>query len=368
MQINPAQSALQNLLNLIGAANTGTNPPSNPNQVTFSNLQSATSGTDASVNTSVELTGVSAEGYSGSVTIEYGRLSVAAEAAEPTGNVGVTSIMTEAQMLAAVESFYGFIPGEVSFVSAPSAPGTVPGTNTATIQANGSLVYLDGTATVNLSWTLPNTIALLHFEGANGTTTTTDDAGNTVTLHGSAALTTATKKIGSSALLTGATKGSSAELTGSSSEGLTGDFTLETWIQRTGTTEMEVFDKSGSTTITARAYIDIAPTTGQLSVKMDGTSAATNVGTTANIPAAGSFFHLAIVKSGSTVTAYVNGTPIGNFTSTATFGVNSGDWCIGNNLVNGGDINSAYIDEVRISRIARYTAAFTPQTTPFTLD
>jgi len=150
MKIDPTKSALQNLLALVDAANP--NGPTNAAQVTYTNLQAATLEGDAAANTSVELDGVSNQGFTGSQTFYYGRLALADEAASPTGSVNIPNGSTSDQILALVATYYGFIPAEISWQSVPVAPGTLPGDTTATVQCSGSLVYLDGTATVNLHW------------------------------------------------------------------------------------------------------------------------------------------------------------------------------------------------------------------------
>lgn len=148
MQIDPTKSGLQNLLLLVDAKNAG--GPSNPAQVTFTNLQPATIDGDEVTNTSVELEGVAGQGFSGSQTYTYGRLSLASEAANPVGPVPIPNGTTD--VLGAVAAFFGFIVADISFTVAPVAPGSLPGTTTNTLQASGSLVYLDGTVDVELNW------------------------------------------------------------------------------------------------------------------------------------------------------------------------------------------------------------------------
>lgn len=150
MQIDPSKSALENLLALVDAANP--DGPTSAAQVTYKNLQAATLEGDAVANTSVELDGVSNQGFTGSQTYYYGRLALSAEAANPTGAVNVPNGSTAAQILALVASYYGFIPAEIAWQTVPTAPGSLPGDTTETIQCSGSLVYLDGTASVSLHW------------------------------------------------------------------------------------------------------------------------------------------------------------------------------------------------------------------------
>ena len=66
MKIDPSKSALENLLALVDAANP--NGPTSAAQVTYKNLQSATLEGDAAANTSVELDGVAAQGFTGAQT------------------------------------------------------------------------------------------------------------------------------------------------------------------------------------------------------------------------------------------------------------------------------------------------------------
>jgi hypothetical protein len=151
IQIDPTKSALQNLLIMVDSLNT--NGPTDPAEVTTSNLQAITP--NGVLNTSVTLTGTGAGAvdYTGSVTIEYGRITLADEAASPTSSVEIPSGTTDpAAILALVASHYGFIPAEISWQADPTVPGSFPADTTETIQCSGSLVYIDGTATVNLHW------------------------------------------------------------------------------------------------------------------------------------------------------------------------------------------------------------------------
>ena len=83
----------------------------------------------------------------------------------------------------------------------------------------------------------------------------------------------------------------------------------------------------------------------------------------------GTWQHFALVRNGTTVTFYVNGTSIGSQT-----GYSSSLDCSGSVVQIGYMISSGvadwlgYMDEIRISNSARYTANFTPSTTRFTSD
>jgi hypothetical protein len=69
-----------------------------------------------------------------------------------------------------------------------------------------------------------------------------------------------------------------------------------------------------------------------------------------------------MVRSGSTVTLYTNGVPRGSFTNSSTVGYST----LGINRFGGGASGARYTSNLRITKSAVYTSAFTPQTTPLT--
>ena len=88
------------------------------------------------------------------------------------------------------------------------------------------------------------------------------------------------------------------------------------------------------------------------------------------IPTPNTWSHVALVRSGSTVTLYLNGTSLGTFSSTQTF---SGNIHIGAEYFNGGisqsgaaTLNGTLSDLRIIKGTAVYTADFTPPTAPLT--
>ena len=75
--------------------------------------------------------------------------------------------------------------------------------------------------------------------------------------------------------------------------------------------------------------------------------------------------HIAVVRDGSDVEIFKDGTSVatGTTSSTATF---SGQLRIGEGSAHGA--MDGYLDEIRLSNTARYTSSFTPSTTAFTAD
>jgi hypothetical protein len=88
---------------------------------------------------------------------------------------------------------------------------------------------------------------------------------------------------------------------------------------------------------------------------------------------ANTWTHLALVRNGSTLTLYKNGTSIGSSAFTATIFANNSQSCIGGWFVSTGTPQTVsvspyngYMDDIRITKgYARYTANFTPPAAAF---
>lgn len=77
----------------------------------------------------------------------------------------------------------------------------------------------------------------------------------------------------------------------------------------------------------------------------------------------GSWVHVAFVRSGSTITCYLNGVSTGTVSSSASVGSATVANYVG--FHRSGNYWIGYIDDLRISNFARYTANFTPPTSQF---
>lgn len=89
------------------------------------------------------------------------------------------------------------------------------------------------------------------------------------------------------------------------------------------------------------------------------------VGSTTNL-SLDVWYHAAATRSGTTHTLWLNGVSQGTNTGTRTLGQNTGMKIAA--LADGTLPTFCWIDEVRVSRIARYTSGFTPATSAFTND
>jgi hypothetical protein len=138
---------------------------------------------------------------------------------------------------------------------------------------------------------------------------------------------------------------------------LGGDFTVEMWVYPTtitGSNRTFLWLENG---VNSAAFF-MYGATGY--VGLDISNVATyNLGSTAITT--NSWQHLAFVRSGSTLTAYINGTSVGTATVTASLG-SSGIMRIGAGA-NAITPYFGYIDDFRITKgVARYVANFTPPT------
>ena len=134
-----------------------------------------------------------------------------------------------------------------------------------------------------------------------------------------------------------------------------GDFTLEFWVYPTSTGGWMFNSRTGA----GGDGIDIASNFSTVSTAnqafYSGTALISNVNT---------WYHVAVVRSGSTVTVYLNGSSVGSDTNSNNFsgtGFNIGYSAGGNS-----GYLTGYISNFRHVAQALYTANFTPPTAPLT--
>ena len=150
----------------------------------------------------------------------------------------------------------------------------------------------------------------------------------------------------------------------------TGDFTVEMWIRPSANTVSGFLYDTGpiGSAYDYRPQLQIA--TGQIIYSGYGytTQITGNVTITAN-----TWNMVAVARSGTSTKLFWNGTQVGStFTDTQNYSDSGGNVRIGAttyDAVPAGLTAATYIDEIRVSKgIARYTANFTPPTSPFTTD
>lgn len=237
----------------------------------------------------------------------------------------------------------------------------------------GDMVYL---ASGNSADSFYNSNVLaLHFDGANGSTTFTDQTGKTVTpVGGAMTISTAQSKFGGASGVF--SNGNYLNLGYNSAFSMNGqDFTVETWIHPTaypGSNGAVILDNGSWWGSNQTNYEFGMNSTGQIWFAV-GQSSTTNVnagvGSQTSV-ALNTWAHLAAVKQGSLVTLYLNG--VAQASMYLTFTPNNGSASnrplyIGTLPGNtGGYYFTGYIDDLRItSGVARYLSNFVPPVAAF---
>jgi hypothetical protein len=177
----------------------------------------------------------------------------------------------------------------------------------------------------------------------------------TVTARGDTQVDTAQFKFGNaSALFDG--NGDYLELGTYSDLDLTGNFTVEMWYRLPGTVPAIVPFYNTDHLF----YLTNDGGTARYALFQGGDNRLLSSGITVN---ANTWYHFAMVRSGTTVTVYHDGTSAGSATWSAT--ISNSSPTIGSYL---SYFANGHYDEIRISQSARYTTNFTPSTTAFTND
>ena len=206
---------------------------------------------------------------------------------------------------------------------------------------------------------------LLHMDGANNSTTFIDSssAARTITVNGNAKISTAQSKFGGAS---GLFDGTGDWLTATSDAAFTldGDFTIEFWLY-INTMKQSGLLSNGAGSFSGTAFVIVlnhGTQTNKLSIWNFPSQSSAALCATGTV-STGTWHHAAFVRSGSTLTSYLNGVGGTSATTSATFTTSATNLRIGRYW--SGDFDG-YIDELRITKgVARYTSAFTPPSLPF---
>jgi hypothetical protein len=182
---------------------------------------------------------------------------------------------------------------------------------------------------------------------------------------GDARTSTAVIKYGSSSMYFDGT-GDYLTAPPSSAFAFNGDYTVEAWVYPNSfTTTPAIFDTRSSGP-SANGICVYFTTSGNI---VGYINVAARI-TSATAYSTGLWYHVALVRSGTTNTLYVNGISVGIY----TYGTALTDTWLTIGTVN--DFRDAtttykfngYIDDLRVTKYARYTTTFTPPTAPFALQ
>ena len=206
---------------------------------------------------------------------------------------------------------------------------------------------------------------LLHFDGADQSTTFIDSSGTpkTITALGDAKISTAQSKFGGSSLALlnvgdGIQRATDANLAFG-----TGDFTIEMWVyllsgQNVALVETEALPGVGTRTISFVWYQD-----GMGNIGVYGESGAYQISPSQPAPL-NAWTHLALVRHSGVTTTYIGGVSAGS--TSGTLNDTIGSFTVGVDTVFTPLKLDGYVDELRVTNgVARYTADFTPPTEPF---
>ena len=207
---------------------------------------------------------------------------------------------------------------------------------------------------------------LLPFDGANDATSTTDesDSNHTVTFNGSADISTAQSKFGGSSLYIGGGSSNWVNIAGSTDFDFgTGDFTIECWIYRNGTSYGFVFETRGGEDTTGTDGIGLYMGSGgndEIGVAVNRSNV---ILINQDHQTNDQWQHFAVVREGSTMTLYIDGTARGTGSNSTDFNrtrpIRIGN--LHNASSDGGYGFPGYIDDFRVTKgLARYTSNFTP--------
>jgi len=204
-----------------------------------------------------------------------------------------------------------------------------------------------------------NTVLLLHADGTEASTTFIDSSSGakTVTAVGNAKI--HTSKFSSQA---GFFDGTGDYLTVPDHADWdfgTGDFCLEGFFRFRAISQVYLFNRSAA----ANDCDIIINSSTNIGVYIMG---ALVISATITALVTDTWYHIASVRNSGTVTLYVNGVSVGTVANSVNIS-SANLYAIGASAAGALGVNG-WIDEVRFSKVARYTSGFTPSTTEFVSD
>lgn len=205
---------------------------------------------------------------------------------------------------------------------------------------------------------------LLHLDGPNGGKTVIDSStsNNSMSIGSTSVLSTGAFKFGQSSILFDGTTNSYIQCPYSQDFVFgTGDFTIDFWLNCTSLSVMSNLVDVRQTSSVYQFVLQLH-TSGTLVFE---TNYVTRISTGAVITT-NKWYHVAVVKYQGGVRIYVNGVQYGiTYTETNSYTCRSGGLLFGKNGIHGGENYTGYMDEIRISNVARWTTEFVPPATPY---
>jgi YD repeat-containing protein len=235
---------------------------------------------------------------------------------------------------------------------------------------NGQPDPTNGNATASCA---PTTIgvaagALLHFDGATGSTVFTDVLGHKFSGHGSAQISTVQSKFGGAALaLNGSTDwlstAPSADLVMGSS-----DFTFETWVYpvTSSSSYLAAFSKRANSATYSGIEVTIYASSGVVGAVAASSAGSWGINFTSTATISfNAWHHVAFVRHASNFTLYLDGSAIGSGTYAGPIYEDGTGFVVGAGGADGSFLFSGYLDDTRLTMgQAVYTANFAPPSAP----
>lgn len=205
---------------------------------------------------------------------------------------------------------------------------------------------------------------LLHGDGTSGSTTITDSSPTpkTVTASGNAQISTAQSKFGGSSIAFDGNADYISSGSDSSFQFETVDFTIEMWARFNAISDQLLYDTLPINGLGTRfsGFAFVLNANGRLNVY----SANQFRGASTAVLSSNTWYHLALCRSASNWTYFVNGVNSGGYTQ--SLNITDSNFLLGKVGDSASYYVNAYIDDLRITKgVARYTSNFTPPTAPF---
>lgn len=254
------------------------------------------------------------------------------------------------------------------FTVTPTTTEAYAGGFTLTFTASDGINQATSANVFSLAFRVTNSSKTAFLLGASGNgtanSTITDSSSNnhTVTLSGSVSATSFSPyRPGGYSTYFDSSGDDHIEISMGANGVYAGDFTFECWFytENTAIAYQAILYQSPGNGTTGAWGIDLGAGGDELSVFYSGSTAvATGVTIEENV-----WYHVALVRSGSSCTLYLDGTSVATFTDSNNFGSSSWTTRVGRNQFSSARDFEGYITNVRlVNGTAVYTSAFTPPT------
>ena len=210
-------------------------------------------------------------------------------------------------------------------------------------------------------------VLLLNMSGVNDSKNIVDSSllNNTISVTGTAAISTAQSRFGGSSLLVPEATSSRNAIYAPASNAFSfgsGNFTIEFWLRQNNTPQSgaRVFQTTENND--ASSGVDIYYPTNLNSLVAKVSDAASNsVVLSLGATETSSWNHYALVRQNHAFVTYKNGVRIAATNRVLNLTASSGNVVIGGNATLGSNRSvNAYLDDIRITKASRYTGDFTP--------